>query len=141
MTAFDPGIPRDWLRLSTGRRLTLRDPAVPGLDQRYWVLYGEDAADLDATERAELLAIGDVIARHLAAGVLGDPECYSLLLNGARTRRTRGEHVHILLSVDLAEKRRHFIAAQLKQLSRPAAAKWAAARAAVTDAVEWLRPR
>lgn len=117
-----PPLAPEWLRLSTGRALALRDPEVPGLRQRYWVLHGEDGAELTPTERAELLALADVIARHLAAALLGDAECYSLLLNGARTRRTRGDHVHILLSVDVPEKRRHFAAAQLKHLSRPLAA-------------------
>ncbi len=118
-------VPTAWLRLSSGQMLRLHDPGVPRLAQRYFVLHGQQPLALSSPERAELLGLSDLIARHLALEVLGDADCYSLLLNGARTRRSRGDHVHIVLSRDVDEKRWHFVAAQLKHLSRPVARRWA----------------
>ncbi len=48
----------------------------------------------------------------------GDPEAYSLLLNGESTRRTSGDHVHIVLSRSLAEKRWGFLFMQSKHFTR-----------------------
>lgn len=104
-------------RLSSGRNVRLRDPGVPGLAGRYWVVHVSGVV-LDDAERDELTCMALAIARDLAEECFGDPECHSILVNGAATRRTGGDHVHIVLSGSLAEKRRHFLLMQGKHLTR-----------------------
>ncbi|MEM9069917.1 MAG: hypothetical protein AAGE52_15500 [Myxococcota bacterium] len=99
----------------------LRAPWVPGLEH-YWVLHLRDPERvLDDQERRALLATATETARALALEIHGDPECYSLLFNGGRTRRTQGDHVHILLSTSVAAKRRRFVWLHLKHVLRPIA--------------------
>ena len=91
---------------------------VPGLRGVYWVLHHEALDGPNPPSREELLILALRAARRLAMARYGDPECYSILMNGERTRRTKGDHVHIILGRTVAEKRRRFLLVQAKHLTR-----------------------
>jgi hypothetical protein len=106
-------------RLASGRRCTVTEPHVPGL-QGYYVLsvaVEQDAAPCDA-ELEELTLLAHRVGRRLAAAALGDPECYSVLYNAARTRRKPWPHFHILLAASTAQKRRAFALLHMKHILR-----------------------
>jgi len=91
--------------LSTGRVCRVDDPGLPLLPS-YHVLYfpGRQGQPTDE-EVGEMLALAYGAARRLGETVFDDPECYTVLLNGARARRRPWFHVH-LLPVDTVGKRR-----------------------------------
>ena len=91
--------------LSSGRICRVDDPGLPLLPS-YHVLYfpGRQGQPTDA-EVAEMLALAYDAARRLGDEVFDDPECYTVLLNGARARRRPWFHVH-LLPVNTVGKRR-----------------------------------
>ena len=68
---------------------------------------------------AELLGVAERVARREATARFGDPECFSLLCNGGRTRRCGWPHVHIILASSVRAKRWALLWLSLKQLSRP----------------------
>lgn len=107
------------LRLSSGRALVIRRPAIPFVPH-YFVLHLADPhAPLGPGEAEEMLAAAYRLARAEATRIHDDPECFSLLLNAARTRRVEGLHVHVVLARTVEEKRRAFFALQLKHVTRP----------------------
>jgi hypothetical protein len=89
-------------------------PFVPG----YCVLSVAEGAP-PPSGMAELLRAAELVARREAAARFGDPECFSLLCNGGRTRRCGWPHVHIILASSVRAKRRALWWLSLKQLSRP----------------------
>ncbi|HJL02237.1 MAG: hypothetical protein CMN31_00220 [Sandaracinus sp.] len=106
-----------WLR--SGRALAIRRPRIPFVP-RYFVLHLDDpGAPLAPGEAEEMVALAYRLARAEAARVHGDAECFSLLLNGERTRRVAGLHVHVVLARSVEEKRRAFFGLQVKHLTRP----------------------
>ena len=58
------------------------------------------------------------LAAELAQTELGDPEAFTLLYNGARTRRCPWPHVHVLLARTVREKRWALLCFHLKHLTR-----------------------
>lgn len=85
---------------------------LPGVS-RYFLLLGEEGsagAPFPWHEAREL-------ARALAREELGDPEAFTLLYNGARTRRRPWPHVHVLLARSVAEKRWALLCYHLKHLT------------------------
>lgn len=66
----------------------------------------------------ELLLLAHRIGRMMASRHYGDPECYTLMYNGARTRRKPWPHVHLLIARSVSDKRRGVLFLQLKHLLR-----------------------
>ncbi len=82
-----------------------------------------DYCVLTATEPVPLGALLDAavqVARQESQRRFGDPGCYTLLCNAARTRRCPWPHVHIVLAPDVRSKRRAMVFLLLKHLTRPA---------------------
>ena len=104
------------LWLSSGRRCTLTRRALPGL-RTYYVL-ALRTADYSRGDVGELQSLAHRVGRMLARRHYGDPECYSLLYNAARTRRRPWPHVHILVARSVADKRWCMLVFQLKHLLR-----------------------
>jgi hypothetical protein len=104
------------LRLSSGWRCTLSRPALPGI-QKYYVL-SLPRSSCSAADTGELLSLAHRIGRMMATRHYQDPECYSLIYNGARTRRKPWPHVHILIAPSVSEKRKAFLFLHLKHLLR-----------------------
>ena len=108
--------PARGLRLSSGRRCALSKPSLPGL-RRYYVLALCEAG-YTSVDLREQSALAHRIGQMMARRHFGDPECYTLLYNAARTRRKPWPHVHILVARSVAEKRRDLLLFQLKHLLR-----------------------
>lgn len=105
--------------LPTGHRVVCTTPEVPGV-RDYVVLHLEPAVEEPSAELlAALVAHAHAVARARSMERFGHAEGWSLLVNGSATRRTRGVHVHVVLSDSLRAKRRAFAWLQLKHLTRP----------------------
>lgn len=104
------------LCLSSGLRCALTRRTLPGL-QTYYVL-ALRTKDCSSSDVGELQSLAHRIGRMLARRHYGDPECYSLLYNAARTRRRPWPHVHILVARSVADKRWCMLVFQLKHLLR-----------------------
>ena len=94
-----------------------RTPVGPG----HLVVRPEAGADA-SDER--LLLHAHRAARELARRELGDPECYTLLFSGARTRCRSAAHVHVFLLPSLRAKRWLFVRMLAKPLRRWLRATW-----------------
>jgi len=90
-------------RLSSGRSYLIAAPALPGIPG-YRVLSVEET-DLGQEDMAELLIEAQRQAGAIARERLGDPQCYTLLMNGSRTRRRPWVHVHIIPANSVRAKR------------------------------------
>lgn len=86
---------------------------LPGV-HRYYLLVAEDPRP----EAPFPWAQASLEAAELARAELGDPEAFTLLYNGARTRRRPWPHAHVLLARSVAEKRWALLCYHLKHLTR-----------------------
>jgi hypothetical protein len=111
-------------QLANGRRCALSQPHVPGLHGYYVLSVAAPGTGPSAAELDELTLLAHRVGRQLAADALGDPECYSVLYNAARTRRKPWPHFHILLAGSTSQKRRSFALLQLKHVLRWLGAVW-----------------
>jgi len=108
----------------------LRRPPIPFVPGYAVVGFADAEAPTRAPEDiAQLWAHAHREARRLSLERFGHAEGYSLLYNGARTRRRPWPHVHIVLAESVEDKRRAFFFLSLKRLLRPA--RWPLTRALV----------
>jgi hypothetical protein len=105
------------LQLSSGRRCSLIRPTVP-LVPCYYVLLPEGAEQPTMEELDEMWALAHRLARWLARHHHGDPECFTLLFSGARTRKRGWPHIHIIPARSPAEKRWLLLLLSIKRLTR-----------------------
>jgi hypothetical protein len=91
--------------LPGGLTCELLSPHMPGVPG-YHVLAARDHASAAAVDEMARLAAG--IARELGRRRLGDEGAFTIILNGARTRRRQWAHVHIIPADTPARKRRAF---------------------------------
>jgi hypothetical protein len=96
---------RETFVLSSGRVCRVDNPGLPLLSN-YHVLYfpGRQGSPSEA-EVEEMVVLARRVARRLGAHLHGDPECYSVLYNGARTRRRPWVHFHLLPAGSVCAKR------------------------------------
>lgn len=101
--------------LSTGRVCALVQDDVP-LARGCHVLACSDALSDDEIE--EVLALAYLDGRAVARALHGDPECFTLLYNGARTRVRPWTHVHILPARSVAGKHWMLLCLSVKRMLR-----------------------
>jgi hypothetical protein len=89
-------------RLSSGRAALLRAPPLP-LVRHYHVLAAEGV--VTATDIDEMWTLAHAVARELGERLFADPQCFSILYNGERTRRRAWPHFHLILARTPGEKR------------------------------------
>jgi hypothetical protein len=99
-----------------GQVCELSSPSVP-LVRNVYALSIVDAEPGHADPVA-LWTLAHRLARELAEQAHGDPECFTLLFNAARTRRKPWPHVHIILARSPTEKRWVLLCLSLKVLLR-----------------------
>lgn len=104
--------------LASGRICRVDDPGLPLLPH-YHVLYfpGRQGQPTDA-EVAEMLGLACGAASRIGTAVFDDPECYSVLFNGARARRRPWFHVHLLPVETVGKKRWALLCLSLKRSLR-----------------------
>jgi hypothetical protein len=76
------------------------------------------------TSEERLLMQAYRTAREHARREMGDPECFTLLFSGARTRCRSVSHVHVFLLPSLRAKRWLFVRMLAKPLRRRLCAWW-----------------
>jgi hypothetical protein len=90
--------------------------------RHYFVLHAppgpDGAADAGRDALGAMWRAAYQVARRLAERYQGDPECFSVLFNGGRTRRRPWPHFHIVITGSLSEKRRAMVCISLKRLLR-----------------------
>jgi len=108
-------------RLADGARCRLQHPGLPFV-ARYHVLALETRGRSARPEEIDgLLVLARRIGRQLATLYFGDGECFTLLYNAGRTRRSGWPHVHIIPARDVAAKRWALLWLWLKHVTRPIA--------------------
>lgn len=106
------------ITLSSGRRCTLQNPALPFLAHYHVLSFPSDQGQPTREEADEIMLIATRKARDLGKRYYSDEECFSLIFNGKRTRRMPWMHIHILPTQNPTAKRLAFLAFYLKHLLR-----------------------
>jgi diadenosine tetraphosphate (Ap4A) HIT family hydrolase len=114
-------------RLSTGRTCRLGNPLIPLLPDYHVLYFPQEQGAPTEEEVDEFLVMSRRVARQLGGACFGDPECYTILYNGARTRRTPGIHVHILPARSVRAKRFALLCLVAKRALRWFRPPWRAA--------------
>lgn len=104
--------------LSTGRALEVRAPALPFLPHYHVVSWPRGAPVPSPHEIDEMWSVAHALARRLGRALFGDEECFTVLYNGARTRRRPWPHFHVILARTPREKRRALLALSAKRWLR-----------------------
>ena len=105
-------------RLPTGAACRLTRPGLPFL-ARYHVLALTTGARPATPEDVDaLLCLARRLGRRLGTHYFGDAESFTILFNGARTRRSPWPHVHIIPARSVAQKRWALAALHLKHVTR-----------------------
>ncbi len=86
--------------------------------RHYFVLHAADEAEAGRDALGAMWRAAYHVARRLAEQYQGDPECFSVLFNGGRTRKRPWPHFHIVITGSLSEKRRAMVCISLKRLLR-----------------------
>jgi hypothetical protein len=95
-----------------GPRLRVQRGRLPGVAHYYLLVATGQSSQSFPWQAAQELAA------ELALTELGDPEAFTVLYNGARTRRCPWPHVHVILARTVAEKRCALLCFHLKHLTR-----------------------
>ncbi len=96
----------------------VRAPQLPLLPHYHVVSWPEGAPPPSTEEIDAMWRIAHALARELGARHFGDEQCFTVLYNGARTRRRPWPHFHVILARTPAEKRRALLALSLKRWLR-----------------------
>lgn len=115
------------LVLPSGRTVELRTPSLPLVRHYHVLAWPKDRGPATPSEIDAMFAIAHAFARDRGLELFGDPECFTVLYNGARTRRMPWPHFHILPARTPAEKRWTLFCLSLKRLLRPS--RWRFVRA------------
>ncbi|MEM9190294.1 MAG: hypothetical protein AAGF12_14010 [Myxococcota bacterium] len=92
-------------RLASGRLCRLRAPWLPFVDGYHVLFFPEEQGTPTPEEMDEMARIAFRAARAVGARAHDDPECYTVLYNGARARRRPWVHFHLLPARSVAKKR------------------------------------
>ncbi len=92
--------------------LTCARGQIPGV-ALYYVITAQEAVDA-----GDLWAGAGGLASRLAAEHLGDADAFTLVFNGATTRRRPWPHVHVFLAATRAARRWALLCYFLKHLTR-----------------------
>lgn len=114
------------VRLRTGRVVTLRSPRLPLVDHYHVLAWPKSEGPATPAEIDEMFSLAHAFARARGVELFGDAECFTVLYNGARTRRMPWPHFHILPARSPAEKRWTLLCLSMKRLLRPR--RWAITR-------------
>lgn len=109
---------RESITLSSGRKCTLQNAALPFLAHYHVLSFPADQGQPSREEADEIVLIAMQKARDLGLRYYADEECFSLIFNGRRTRRRQWLHIHILPTQDPTAKRLAFLAFFLKHVLR-----------------------
>jgi diadenosine tetraphosphate (Ap4A) HIT family hydrolase len=104
--------------LRSGRVVALRSPALPLVRHYHVLAWPKDAGPATPAEIDEMWSIAHAFSRERGAALFGDPECFTVLYNGARTRRMPWPHFHVIPARSPGEKRWVLSCLSLKRLFR-----------------------
>lgn len=107
------------IRLRSGRRVELRSPSLPLVRHYHVIAWPSDGSVATEAEIDEMFAIAHSFARERGLALFGDPECFTVLFNGARTRRMPWPHFHVIPARSANEKRWVLCCLLFKRLLRP----------------------
>jgi hypothetical protein len=112
--------------LRSGRSVELRAPELPLVRSYYVLAWPKDHGPATLAEIDEMWSIAHAFARERGVALFGDPECFTVLYNGGRTRRMPWPHFHVIPARTPGEKRWVLLCLSLKRLLRPR--RWAITR-------------
>lgn len=98
--------------------LIVRAPDLPLLPHYHVVSWPEHAAPPAPHQIDEMWRVAHALARTLGQQLFGDEQCFTVLYNGARTRRRPWPHFHVILARTPREKRRALLALSAKRWLR-----------------------
>lgn len=105
--------------LRSGRSVDLRTPSLPLVRHYHVLAWPKMQGPATPAEIDEMWSIVHAFARERGERLFGDPECFTVLYNGARTRRMPWPHFHVIPARSPAEKRWVLLCLSLKRLLRP----------------------
>ncbi len=106
-------------RLRSGRVVELRTPPLPLVRHYHVLAWPSNQGPATPAEIDEMWAIAHAFARARGRELFGDEQCFSVLYNGARTRRMPWPHFHVIPARSPAEKRWVLLCLSCKRLLRP----------------------
>lgn len=107
------------LTLRTGRAVELRSPRLPLVRSYHVLAWPRDQGPATPAEIDEMWCIAHAFARARGRELFGDEECFTVLYNGARTRRMPWPHFHVLPARSPTEKRWILVCLLFKRILRP----------------------
>jgi hypothetical protein len=102
--------------LPSGTRCELSTPKLPFV-RHYYILHFAGAS-CNPGDIAQMWEMAYWIAQDLGQRHFGDPGCFSVLINGGRTRRRPWPHLHILAAKSPAAKRWGLFCMSIKRILR-----------------------
>lgn len=107
------------LLLSSGRPVELRTPPLPWVRHYHVLAWPRDQGPATPREIDEMWVLAHSFARARGLELFGDEQCFTVLYNGARTRRMPWPHFHLIPARSPTEKRWALLCLSLKRLLRP----------------------
>lgn len=104
--------------LSSGAQCRLVAPDVPLAPDLRVLSLEPEGAEASSADVAEVLALAHRLGRELGRCRHGDPECFTLMVNGRRSGRRPWLHVHILPARSPSDKHRLLLLMALKRVFR-----------------------
>lgn len=112
-------VENDTIRLASGRHVELRTPALPWVRHYHVLAWPRDQGPATPREIDEMWVLAHAFARARGRELFGDEECFTVLYNGARTRRMPWPHFHLIPARSPGEKQWALLCLSLKRLLRP----------------------
>ena len=105
--------------LRSGRSVDLRTPRLPLVRHYHVLAWPKELGPATPAEIDEMWSIAHAFARERGVALFGDPECFTVVYNGARTRRMPWPHFHVIPARTPGEKRWVLPCLSLKRLLPP----------------------
>ena len=104
--------------LPSGRFVSWHRPHVPFAEHYLTLSWPRGGAEATAEDIDAMWSLAHARAREEGQRLFGDPQCFTVLYNGARTRRMPWPHFHIIPARTPSEKRWVLMCMSLKRISR-----------------------
>ena len=104
--------------LPSGARVEWRRPRIPFFAHYAVLAWPRDSGPASDADVDAMWSLAHALARAEGARLFADPQCFSVLYNGGRTRRKPWPHFHVIPARTPGEKRRSLLLLSCKRWLR-----------------------